>query len=352
MFRCARMDDDYYLLSTNEKNEKYCQYKHNNEEIKYCKEANVITKYINITYNCNKCLNNYYPYYSKFFERKICQSIFDKQITEINITKEKYNNTEYIELNDEYNKEIKNFFTIDGKKFYQCNNKDVGMQGCKGACNFSLKRKDSLKCEEECETGYIEIKEGICELCEIINPGCYQCHYENNYPNIYDKINRERSFVCDFCEEGLVLVDGRCTEQKLCDYSNLNYCEEYEVNRNNNRDNDEIYSYGFYTRVIDEYEDRLNYGFIKNNKYFYCNDVKNGGIENCEYCERNEQNKLICQICESGYILLMNNNSCLNIAENKELLENYEFCEKLEIDINNQLYCRRCKKGYSLLKKK
>ena len=84
---------------------------------------------------------------------------------------------------------------------------------------------------------------------------------------------------------------------------------------------------------------------------FFCNDVNNGGIENCEYCERNEQNKLICQICESGYILLMNNNSCLNIAENKELLENYEFCEKLEIDINNQLYCRRCKKGYSLLKK-
>ena len=66
-------------------------------------------------------------------------------------------------------------------------------------------------------------------------------------------------------------------------------------------------------------------------------------------CEKNNNNELICQSCESNYILLSNNNSCLDRTENKEL-EKFDSCEKLTIDNNNQLYCSRCKKEYSLLK--
>ena len=37
--------------------------------------------------------------------------------------------------------------------------------------------------------GYLEIREGICETCESINKGCYECHYEDHYPENYKKIN-------------------------------------------------------------------------------------------------------------------------------------------------------------------
>ena len=90
-----------------------------------------------------------------------------------------------------------------------------------------------------------------------------------------------------------------------------------------------------------------NNKFQNNNKCYYCNDTDNNGIKGCSKCEKNK-NKIICQLCNSGYILLENNNSCLNISGNKEL-KKFDSCEKLAID-NNNLYCKRCKNEYSLLK--
>ena len=58
------------------------------------------------------------------------------------------------------------------------------LAGCKGACSFSLERNINLKYEEGCETGYAEISEGVCEPCNEINHGCYECHYEDKYPEI------------------------------------------------------------------------------------------------------------------------------------------------------------------------
>ena len=89
--------------------------------------------------------------------------------------------------------------------------------------------------------------------------------------------------------------------------------------------------------------------FIKENKCLYCGDYNNNGIKGCKVCEKNfNNNEIICRFCQEGYILLINNNTCLNISENKEL-ENYDYCEQLTLD-NNQLYCSRCKPEYSLLK--
>ena len=64
------------------------------------------------------------------------------------------------------------------------------MPGCKGSCSFSLDRNDILKCEEECNKGYIEVSEGVCESCDSVNHGCYECHYENEYPADYLGIKR------------------------------------------------------------------------------------------------------------------------------------------------------------------
>ena len=62
--------------------------------------------------------------------------------------------------------------------------------GCKGGCNFSLKRNKTLKCVGACKSGYIESSEGICSSCYSINKGCHECHYESEYPLNYKGIKR------------------------------------------------------------------------------------------------------------------------------------------------------------------
>ena len=47
------------------------------------------------------------------------------------------------------------------------------------------------------------------------------------------------------------------------------------------------------------------------------------------------------RICYEGFILLTNNNSCLDVFQNKEL-ENFDYCEQLTMDNNKQLYCSKC----------
>ena len=211
------------------------------------------------------------------------------------------------------------------------------MPGCKGACSFSNKRNDSLKCIDGCRKGYIYAKEGICELCEKINEGCYECHYEDNYPENYLKIKRKRRFVCDFCLSGYINIDGECF--KCSNDLNFDNCEECELDRiNNNKyictkcDEFSILSNG--KCIICDY----GYSFKNENECILCNDIGKGGINGCSLCEKNEKNELICQLCKAGFILLTNNNTCLNISSNKEL-EKFEICEKLTLDNNNQLFC-------------
>ena len=238
-------------------------------------------------------------------------------------------------------------FTPDGKKCYKCDNEDVGMIGCEGACNYSIKRNDILKCENKCKKGYIEIREGICEPCEIYNKGCYECHYENKYQKNYAGLKRKRRFVCDYCEEGLIQKEDKCL---TCDDLNLNDCEKCEIDQINN-DKYICTKCNEYSILLENNTCRRcddNNKFQNNNKCYYCNDTDYNGIKGCSKCEKNK-NKIICQLCDSGYILLENNNSCLNISENKELIK-YNSCEKLAIDNNNDLYCKRCKNEYSLLK--
>ena len=54
------------------------------------------------------------------------------------------------------------------------------MPECKGDCNFSSKRYNEIICEKDCKERYRESLEGICEAWDNINPGCYECHYEDN----------------------------------------------------------------------------------------------------------------------------------------------------------------------------
>ena len=335
--------DIYHYIMVKENNISFCV-NDNIEEINNCLDAVVDTTYVKYKYNCTKCSFNYLPFNSKFFGRKICQNIYENITTEKIISLDNFNDIENIPAQN--GKCIKNtLFTPDNKYCYECNNKDIGMPGCKGSCSFSLKRNDVIKCEGECDNGYIESSEGVCEPCDNINKGCYECHYENEYPKDYIGIKTKRRFVCDLCEDDYIKNDGKCYH---CSDNQKN-CEKCVINSNNEFTCTKCGS-GYY---LDQNEicqkcNLKDQFILGTNKCVQCNDFDNGGIKGCKYCEKNED-KIICNLCGDNYILLTNNNTCLKRSGNNELKQ-FEKCEKLTLDKNNKLYCSRCKKEFSLLK--
>ena len=329
-------EDDYYsnYIMVKEDNVKFCVQKYE-YGIENCLEADADTTYVKTKYDCSSCTQNYLPYKSKFFGRYICQNIYQ------NIIKNKtfiFENNLDVEKTPAINGgcEKKNLFTPDGENCYECNNKFFGMPGCKGECSFSLERNDVIKCETDCKEGYIESSEGVCELCNNVNQGCYQCHYEEEYPNNYIGIKRKRRFVCDFCEDDYIKKNEECLH---CSYF-INGCEKCEFLNNDLKCKKCFFDYYLTDEGICNYCGENNQ-FIKDSKCIQCNDTKNGGIEGCQYCEINST-KTFCRLCQEGYILLSNDNTCLKISENKEL-ELFDKCEQITLDKKNEIHCSRCK---------
>ena len=337
----------YFTLVTNENAEK--EYIYTEGDLLGCVEANANTTYVNSKYDCTKCSLMYVPFYSKFFERNICQNIKEKIIKESVISYDLYNytNDKIIATNGQCERDY--LFTPDGVNCYKCNDELVGMPGCKGSCSFSLKRNRALKCESECKLGYIESSEGVCSSCSVINKGCHECHYENEYPSDYTGIRRQRRFVCDYCEGGYFQSPlGRCLDCADLGLENCNKCE-LDPNKNDSYICSQC-SDDYFLNEEGNCEKCDNYHFkgININKCINCGNTLEGGIDKCLFCESDGE-KAVCKLCLPGYILLTNNNSCLEIVKNKEL-HTFSNCEKLIME-NNKLSCLKCKKEYSLIKK-
>ena len=346
IYSCKKCYNKNNVLVTTENDINYCENPKNG--LDNCLEANVNTTYINPLYNCTSCSFNYLPYYSEFFERKICQNIYEDITTEIEISLEPFKEIENATAKDG-KCEKNNYFTPDGEYCYPCSNEIVGMPGCKGACTFSLKRKQNIKCEGECEDeGYIESSEGVCESCSSINKGCAKCHYEKEYPADYIGIKRSRRFVCDVCESDFIMSKGKCLRCSDVGLDNCAQCEIDDQNKNNFKC--KKCEEGYVLKENKCYScDKYLTEFFQNDKCYSCSDVINGGVTGCSQCEKND-NKVICHKCyDSSFILLENNNTCLNRTQNNEL-KKFEFCEVLSLDDNNELYCSKCKSQYSLLK--
>ena len=311
-----------------------------------CIEVNASSNYINPVINCNSCKFNYFPFYSKYYGRTICQNIYEKIIKYKNITLDIFEEEEYI-LADDKGICKKKYFTPDGKKCYKCDNKNIGMPGCNGECSFSLKRNNTILCAGKCKDGYIESSEGICEECESINKGCIECHYEQNYPSNYLYVKKSRRFQCDYCKDGYILSqDGRCL---TCEDLGIYNCEKCSKDKKTgNYICDECYKYFFKNEV--GYCDRCVIDhIIFNNKCISCYDNTNGGIEGCKYCEKNEDDKIICRECGDNYILLTNNNTCVERRINKDIAQ-FDNCLEIKVE-NNKYICSRCVPQLSLLKK-
>ena len=336
-----------YIIITNENGDK--QYIESKGELIGCVEAVENTTYINSKYNCTKCSFMYIPYFNKYFDRIICQNIKGPIMKEHNISFELFDVTKE-KVNTTNGTCEKNYlFTPDGDFCYKCDNNLVGMPGCKGECNFSLKRNNPLKCEGGCKTGYIESSEGICSPCGAISKGCHECHYDNDYPSEYKGIKRLRRFVCDYCEEGYIQSpSGECLD---CNDLGLDHCTKCEVDIKDSNNYICIQCLENYFANEEGHCETCNAEHFKGNtknKCIECGNILEGGIDNCLYCETDEE-KAVCNECLPGYILLANNNSCLEIVRNKDL-HNFTNCEKLIME-NNILMCSKCKKEYTLVKR-
>ena len=197
-------------------------------ELAGCTVVYADTTYLNDVYNCTYCDYGYISYYNVFFEKITCQDIQTppEKKREIDSTIFDPDEVEHVSTNANGLCENNKLFTPDGINCYACNNKTVGMVGCKGTCEFNLKKNISLKCEEGmCKTGFIEKTIGVCEPCETINDGCIECHYEDNYPDGYYGFKRKRRFACDQCDNGyLISEDGTCHHCSTLGFSNCKNC--------------------------------------------------------------------------------------------------------------------------------
>jgi hypothetical protein len=277
IYSCKRCHYNNSKLVTFENGVKLCIF--DNDE--FCVEATIDTTYVNNLYNCTACKDHFLPFYSKFYGRKICQNVFDEIIYSKNISSLDYTYDDNITAKEDGTCP-KNYFTIDGKYCYECDNEYNGMPGCKGECSYSLERYNSLLCESGCKDGYIESSKGVCEPCEKYNKGCFECHYEETKNYILDK--RLRNLVCDYCENGYELVDGKCV---ACDeLTSSQSCQKCKKESDT-----EIYSCTQCGGNYHLYNGKCYPCFFntvkKDNKCISCDDPVNG-IQNCNYCLTDE----------------------------------------------------------------
>ena len=343
LYSCINCNNQNDILVTAENGAKFCI---NASEIEGCTEANVNTAYINNIYNCTKCNREYILYKSKFYERNICQNISLPIKRNNNSNVNEYSKIEKDSVKAE-NGECENnkLFTPDNENCYACNDKNVGMPGCKGACTFSKKRENPLECEDNgCKIGYIEITKGICDTCNNANKGCVECHYENNYPINYKGLKRKRRFVCDQCEEGYILsANGTC---HTCKDFGLDKCEtcEWDLNRDNELTCSQCYP-GYFTsesgKCIQCNDKKVR---VKENKCASCNDREYGGMEGCILCKSDNITIIGCEKCDKGYILYDKNKTCLKISDNAEF-QKFPNCQILTFN-NNKLECSLCNNNY------
>ena len=138
LYSCYDCYRDRDLLVTSDTGAKFCAAKEG--ELAGCSEVYADTSYLNNVYNCTNCDDGFISYYNIFFEKITCQDIHTPpdKIREIDSTIFDPDEVEHVEANESGLCETGKLFTPDGKNCYACNNRTVGMLGCKGTCEFNF----------------------------------------------------------------------------------------------------------------------------------------------------------------------------------------------------------------------
>ena len=343
-YTCESCNDEYsQTLVTYENEVKDCI---EDKTLVNCKEANADSSYIKPLYDCNFCREGYISYCSRLYQRRICQNYRENVVKRNELPVEIYEEeTDYLPI-DGNGLCGKNQFNPYKNKCFNCDNKNVGMMGCKGECSFSLERSSILLCESECKEEFIESSPGICEPCENINEGCNQCEYTTNYPSNYFGIKRKRRFQCKNCMDGYALsLEKKCVK---CSEVGLKNCEKCIMNETKGYFICSTCSEHYFLNEAGKCQKCVIDKELLNGKCVVCDDTDQGGIENCLLCKKKQdENKLLCRECKEGFILYKERNICLNRADSG--LTKFDSCLELIME-DGKYVCSRCKHEFSLLK--
>ena len=139
---------------------------------------------------------------------------------------------------------------------------------------------------------------------------------------------------------------GECVS---CNSLGLDNCNQCEIGSNDNYNCTKCeLDYFINEEGKCEICDNLHFKGKDKNQCFDCNNTSEGGIDKCQNCEVVDEN-VICKECLPGYILSISENSCLEIAKNKEL-ENIINCQQLSKE-KDKYMCSKCTLNYALVKK-
>ena len=237
-------------------------------------------------------------------------------------------------------------------------------------CNFTLDNCEKCINESECiscMSNYVEIN-NLCydkiDNCQEYDDSgsCIKCL--PGY-NITDEENRceiqknceklDDDGICIECKENYTLQDNLCYRiiEKCERYKYDEFCEKCE----------EGYAFEENDKTICKDVNLLEEHFSKDNgtNYFKCDNINEGGVENCSKCEYNNT-QVLCLQCKNNFVLIDEDNSiCYNnetFKENKKYyyIDSYHMkscsksLEKCDECIKNyengDIICEKCINDY------
>ena len=230
-------------------------------------------------------------------------------------------------------------------------NEDDTCKTCKD--NYRLSNNKCYKKIDNCNEYEIDEK---CKKCEdgyaFKENDRLNCKNKIDFLEYYSKDNELSYFKCDGEEEEEIERIRNC---KKCEYEDSNNKLKCNICQNNYIIKDDETSKCYYK------ED-----YLSNNSYYLENEYHikkcSSKINNCEKCEKQQDNEIICQKCKDNYFFI--DEDYKNCWQSEQITPKDEFyydsenkqyfsCEKHSIEnckkCDNSNYCKICIYGYALL---
>ena len=227
----------------------------------------------------------------------------------------------------------------NGEECLQCDSSSILQnQKCIEIIEHCEEYSDDGKCIK-CESGF-KVK-GSDNSCEVGSEGCKTFNAQEN--------------TCSECETNYRLSGNLC-------YKKIRNCLEYGSNQLCSKCNQ---NYAF--KEMDRENCYLQTNFVEKHyskdegiSYYRCDDINYGGVENCTKCSYN--NEVICEKCHILYVLKDGEtNKCYlrreytgnkyysidndHINTCSKTINNCDECEKLE---DNSINCINCEEDYRI----
>ena len=363
---CLTYDDDgkctkcerRYVTSENgdqcQRGDENCEdYDSSNNKCSSCKENYVLSNDQEICYKeiqqcedynedetCDKCIDDYALIEN---DKTICKS--------------------KNELNEYYTKDGIIYWKCDGeetndiKRIINCNecqftNNELECNKCGN--DYVLIDGDNKNCISKTNYNnneYYYIDEYHIKKCSNEITDCLECEKDENNGN---------QIICTKCNNNFRVSDN----DHKC-YIKIEKCQNYDSNEECDQcENNYAFEEDDNSKCINIILFKELY-FTNNNKNYYkCGNDQKGGIENCEKCQYDDNQQLICNQCKSEYILKDGiNNKCFLKSEyvsNQEyyFLDDYhvkkcseEITDCIKCEKNgDKINCIECKDNYSFIK--